>query len=67
MSEVLHDSPVDFMHELAMSSVACVAQSVIPNDEGTYTVACACQQWETTAATREEGLNLARRHTGSIP
>jgi hypothetical protein len=67
VSEVLHDSPIDFLHELAMSSVACVAQSVIPNDEGTYTVACACQQWETTAATREEGLYLARRHTGSIP
>lgn len=66
MSEVLHDSPTDFLHEMAMSSMACAAQSVIPNDEGTYTVACACQLWGTTAATREEGLNLARRHTGSI-
>jgi hypothetical protein len=66
MIEVLHDSPADLLHEFAMSSVACVAQSVIPNDEGSYTVACACQQWETTAATRAEGLDLARRHTGSI-
>jgi hypothetical protein len=66
MSEILHDSPTEFLHDMAMSSTACVAQSVIPNDQGTYTVACACQNWETTAPTREEGLHLARRHTGSV-
>ena len=37
-----------------------------PGCRGHVPVACSCQLWETTAATREDGLNLARRHTGSI-
>jgi hypothetical protein len=65
MSDVLHDSPTELLHEIAGSATACVAQSVIPDDQGGYTVACSCEQWEVTAATREEGLNAARRHTGS--
>ena len=65
MSDILHDSPTDLLHEIASAGTACVAQSVIPNEQGTYTVACSCEQWEVTAATRDEGLNLARRHTGS--
>jgi len=66
VSEVLHDSPTDFLHEVAASTVPCVAQSVIPGEDGTYTVACSCE-WETVAGTRGEGLDLARRHTGSLP
>ena len=61
----MYDSPTEFLHGVAESNGACVAQSVIPNAEGRYTVACSCERWETTAPTREEGLRLARVHTGS--
>ncbi|GAB1814509.1 hypothetical protein [Mycobacterium sp. MUNTM1] len=63
MANVLHDSPLEFMQEAANSD-ECVAQSVIPNGDGTYTVACSCERWETQAPGRTEGLNAARRHTG---
>jgi hypothetical protein len=63
---VMYDSPTEFLHEVASSNGECVAQSVIPDEAGVYTVACSCEAWETTAQTREEGLTLARRHTGSI-
>lgn len=65
MANVLHDSPLEFMQEAANSD-ECVAQSVIPNGDGTYTVACSCEQWETQAAGRREGLDMARRHTGDL-
>lgn len=64
-SEVMHDSPLEFMAEAANSG-KCVAQSVIPTDDGTYWVACSCDQWETEAASRKEGLDAARRHTGHL-
>ncbi|WP_236792039.1 hypothetical protein [Amycolatopsis sp. GM8] len=63
---LLHDSPTEFLHEVANHQGECVAQSVIPRDDGVYVVACSCEKWETTAPSREEGLRLARRHTGSI-
>jgi hypothetical protein len=64
-SDVLRDSPLEFMQE-AVSSGECVAQSVIPNGDGTYTVACSCVQWEIQVDDRWEGLNAARRHTGHL-
>jgi hypothetical protein len=64
---VMYDSPTEFLHEVATSTGRCVAQSVIPLDEGGYICACSCEQWEIIAPTRQEGLHLARVHTGSIP
>lgn len=61
---VMYDSPTEFLHEVAGAG-ACVAQSVIPRDDGTYVCACSCETWKVTAPSREEGLALARRHTGS--
>ncbi|UIJ63099.1 hypothetical protein LWP59_16425 [Amycolatopsis acidiphila] len=63
---LMHDSPTEFLHNVANTNGECIAQSVIPNNKDTYLVACSCEKWETTAPTREEGLNMARRHTGSI-
>jgi hypothetical protein len=63
---IMYDSPTEFLHDVASANGECVAQSVIPNDEGVYVVACSCERWETTAPTREEGLNMARRHTGHL-
>jgi hypothetical protein len=65
-NNVMYDSPTEFLHELASSSGECVAQSVIPDGEGGYRCACSCENWETIAPSREEGLRLARRHTNSI-
>jgi hypothetical protein len=63
---VMYDSPTEFLSDLAQHSGLCVAQSVIPDDDGTYRCACSCEQWEVSAPTREEGLRLARVHTGSL-
>jgi hypothetical protein len=61
---VMHDSPTEFLHAAANSGSLCVAQSVIPDGSGGYRCACSCEQWEVTAPTRDEGLRLARAHTG---
>jgi len=61
----MYDSPTEFLHDVASAGGRCVAQSVIPKEDGTYVCACSCQRWEITAPTREEGLRLAREHTGS--
>jgi hypothetical protein len=60
-SNVMHDTPAEFLQP-----GRCVAQSVIPLDDGTYACACSCETWEVIAPSRQEGLQLARRHTGSI-
>jgi hypothetical protein len=61
---ILYDSPTEFLHDTADKN-ECVAQSVIPLEDGTYLCACSCQEWEVVAADRSQGLGLARRHTGS--
>ena len=39
---VLYDSPTEFLHEVAEKAGRCMAQSVIPRDDGTYVCACSC-------------------------
>jgi hypothetical protein len=63
---VMYDSPADFLQDVAQKSDRCVAQSVIPLGDGTYACACSCQDWEVIAPSRQEGLQMARRHTGSV-
>lgn len=63
---VMYDSPTDFLAKVREKQGECVAQSVIPLDDGTYLCACSCERWEVVAPSREEGLNLARKHTGSL-
>jgi len=63
---LMYDSPTEFLHEVAQHSGLCVAQSVIPEEDGSYRCACSCEEWEVSAPSREEGLRLARRHTGSL-
>ena len=62
---VMYDTPLDVMNELAQRSGECVAQSVIPTEDGTYRCACTCERWEVYAPDREEGLRMARLHTRS--
>lgn len=62
MSEVMHDSPREFLSD-SYSSSECAAQSVIPLDDGSYSCGCSCKGWQATANSVEEGLQLARAHT----
>ena len=62
---VMYDSPLEFMHEVAEKRGECVAQSVLPLDDGTYQCACSCENWQIIAPSRAEGLREARRHTHS--
>jgi hypothetical protein len=63
---IMYDSPLEFMHEVAEKKGECVAQSVLPRGDGTYLVSCSCEQWEVVAPDRWKGLDLAREHTGSL-
>ncbi|MFC8436106.1 hypothetical protein [Streptomyces sp. NPDC057253] len=63
---VMYDSPTEFMHDVTGDAGVCMAQSVIPRDQGDYLCACTCEKWEVIAPSREEGLRLARVHTGSL-
>lgn len=63
---IMYDSPTEFLHDAASSAGACVAQSVIPTDDGAYRCACSCEQWDITTPSRDEGLRQARIHTGSV-
>jgi hypothetical protein len=62
---VMYDTPLEFMSEVAEHSGTCIAQSVIPLDAGGFRCACSCERWEVVAPDREEGLRLARVHTGA--
>jgi hypothetical protein len=63
---VMYDSPLEFVQDAISHSDLCVAQSVIPALDGGYTCGCSCEQWETRASSLEEGLALARVHTGTV-
>jgi len=63
---VMYDSPLEFMHEVAEKKGECVAQSVIPIGDGTYRCACSCEAWDVIAPDRWKGLEMAREHTGSL-
>jgi hypothetical protein len=67
MSEdsVMYDTPLEFVTGAVQRQDECAAQSVIPRDDGTYACGCSCNRWEATASSLEEGLRLAREHTGT--
>jgi hypothetical protein len=63
---IMYDTPLEFVSSAIQRQDECAAQSVIPNDDGSYACGCSCRQWEATAASVEDGLRLARQHTGTI-
>lgn len=63
-NNIMYDSPLEFVNDAVSSNGECVVQSVIPLGDGTYRCACTCEHWQITAASKEEGLSQARRHTG---
>jgi hypothetical protein len=66
MSEVMYDSPTEFLQDVVQKSGLCVAQSVIPLDDGSYACACSCDAWELIAPSSQEGLLACKRHTRSV-
>jgi hypothetical protein len=66
---VMYDTPLEFMAEVAESDRACVAQSIIPdyeNESGGYHCACSCENWEIMAPSRDQGIRLAREHVARV-
>lgn len=62
---VLYDTPLEFVSSAVQRQDDCAAQSVIPRGDGSYLCACSCDRWETSAPSLDEGLRLARQHTGA--
>jgi hypothetical protein len=60
---VLYDTPLEFVAS-AIQRDDCAAQSVIPRGDGNYACACSCKRWEAIAPSLEQGLQMAREHTG---
>jgi hypothetical protein len=63
---VMYDTPLEFVSGAIQRQDECAAQSVIPRGDGTYACGCSCEKWEATAPSLEEGLRLARQHTGTV-
>jgi len=63
----LHEKPLEFMTSIANSGGYCDGQAVLPYEgkEGYYAF-CSCGDWSVDAKSQEEGLRLARVHTGSV-
>jgi hypothetical protein len=62
----LHEKPAEFFTQLSASPGYCDAQSILPIDEDrSYVCHCTCGRWDTTAPSRERGLEMAREHTAA--
>jgi hypothetical protein len=63
---IMYDTPLEFVSSVVQRQDECAAQSVIPRGDGSYVCGCSCRKWEASAASVEEGLRLARQHTGTV-
>lgn len=61
----LEEKPLEFMTSIANSGGSCDGQGIIPDGEH-YTCWCTCGAWNIEAPDQQEGLRLARLHTGSM-
>jgi hypothetical protein len=59
----LHDSVSEFMSSLAHTTGVCNGQYIMRRPEG-YVCHCTCG-WHLIAADHDQGLRLAREHTGT--
>ncbi|MEO3822729.1 hypothetical protein [Actinomadura sp. B10D3] len=63
----LHEKPLEFMTSIANSGGHCDGQAVLPHENRTgYYAFCSCGDWRVDVETQEDGLHLARVHTGSV-
>lgn len=62
----LHEKPLEFLTSIANSGGDCDGQSILP-ENGHYRASCTCGNWSVEVDDSEEGLRLARIHTGHAP
>lgn len=60
----LHEKPAEFWTAMGQARGTCDAQAILPEDDH-YEASCSCGVWRVQAPTRDDGLALARQHTGS--
>jgi hypothetical protein len=61
----LFDFPSEFLTSLTTADGVCEAQSILPEGDH-YLGHCTCGRWDVIAASQDEGVEMARRHTGSL-
>jgi hypothetical protein len=62
----LHEKPLEFLTSIANTGGSCDGQAILP-DNGHYRASCSCGNWDIEVDDPDEGLRLARAHTGSAP
>jgi hypothetical protein len=60
----LQDKPLEFLTSIANTGGSCDGQAILP-ENGHYRAYCSCGNWNIEVADSEQGLRLARAHTGS--
>jgi hypothetical protein len=61
----LHDKPLEFLTSIANTGGSCDGQAILP-ENGHYRCTCSCDNWDIVVDDPQEGLRLARIHTGSV-
>ncbi|ORA12714.1 hypothetical protein [Mycobacterium arosiense] len=62
----LHEKPLEFLSSIANTDGSCDGQSILP-ENGHFRASCSCGNWSVEVDDSEEGLRLARAHTGNQP
>jgi hypothetical protein len=62
----LHEKPLEFLAGIANSGGSCDGQAILP-ENGHFRASCSCGSWSIEVDDSEEGLRLARAHTGNTP
>jgi hypothetical protein len=62
----LHDKPLEFLAGIANTGGSCDGQAILP-ENGHFRASCYCGNWSIDVDDSEEGLRLARAHTGKTP
>jgi hypothetical protein len=60
----LHEKPLEFLTSIANTGGECDGQAILP-EHGHYRCTCSCDNWDIQVDDPQEGLRLARIHTGS--
>jgi hypothetical protein len=61
----LHEKPLEFLTSIANTGGSCDGQAILP-ENGHYRCTCSCDNWDIVVDDPQEGLRLARIHTGSV-
>ena len=61
----LDEKPSEFFTSIANTGGYHDGQAIVPEGDH-YKCWCSCGEWQIEAPTEEQGLHLARVHTGSV-